>query len=62
MLGDIEFATMQETRPRNTVNYKWTNENRYSIKEYASEHRNTTALHNFQKYFQNIKEGTLREL
>ena len=53
---------MQETSALKSVKYiKWTNENRYSIGKYASEHGNTAAVRNFQKQFPSIKESTVRE-
>ena len=61
-LGAANFAALQEATVQKASKYtKWTDNNRYSVGKYASEHGNAaTALH-FKKEFPNIKESTVRE-
>ena len=51
---------MQEATVQKASKYtKWTDENRYAVRKYASKHGN--AVRHFKKDFPNIKETTVRE-
>lgn len=53
---------MQDGKAAKSATYiKWTDENRYTIGKYASEHGNTSAVRRFRKQFPNIKESTVRD-
>ena len=51
---------MQQATVQKASKYtKWTDENRYAVRKYASKHG--TAVRHFKKDFPNIKESTVRE-
>ena len=59
-LGAVDFEALQEATVQKASKYtKWTDENRYTVRKYASKHGN--AVHHFKKDFSDIKKSTVRE-
>ena len=61
-LGAVNFTTLQEATVQKASKYTiWTDENRYAVRKYASEHGNAAVVRHFKTNFLNIKENTIRE-